>query len=119
MVETKNQAKTYINVSMCHLDDFGGGECGYCHGKKGGDGGFTWGITSNKMTTDEYQKLMDRGWRRCGTYFYKQDFEKSCCQPYTIRLTADDFVISKSQKKVAKTFHKFLNGQLDMNGKSI
>ena len=70
------------------------------------------------MTVDDYQKLMDRGWRRCGTYYYKWDFEQSCCQPYTIRLREEEFKISKSQKQVMKTFNKFLKGQIDMNGKS-
>lgn len=62
------------------------------------------------MTVDVYQKLMDRGWRRCGKYMYKYDFESACCQPYTIRLDVNEFQISKSQKKVLAKFNKFLNG---------
>ena len=62
------------------------------------------------MTADDYQKLMDRGWRRCGEYYYKWDFEQSCCQPYTIRLDTKKFQASKSQKQVLKKFNKFLKG---------
>lgn len=71
------------------------------------------------MRTDDYQILMDRGWRRCGQYYYKWDFLQSCCQPYTIRLDVGDFQISHSQTKVLKKFNKFLAGKIDMNGKSI
>ncbi len=63
------------------------------------------------MTTGDYQKLMDRGWRRCGAYFYKYDFEGSCCQPYTIRLDTTEFKITQSQKKVMKKFNKYLLGE--------
>jgi arginine-tRNA-protein transferase len=70
------------------------------------------------MSVIDYQKLMDRGWRRCGTYYYKFDFENSCCQPYTIRLDTQEYQISASQKKVMKRFNKFLLGEIDMEGKS-
>jgi len=71
------------------------------------------------MPVDHYQKLMDRGWRRCGTYYYKWDMEQSCCQPYTIRLDANEFEPTQSQKKVLKKFNKFLKGEIGMDGKSI
>ena len=63
--------------------------------------------------------MMDRGWRRCGTYYYKLDFEKSCCQSYTIRLEADKFQISGSQKKILKRFNKYLKGEIDIEGKAV
>ena len=62
---------------------------------------------------------MVRGWRRCGTYYYKFDLERSCCQPYVIRLDSTKFEISKSQRKVLKTFNKFLLGEIDENGKKM
>jgi len=86
--------KTYIDVARCHLTEEGDPDpdCGYCKGNKPGTKGHkSWGITSTKMTTDDYQKLMDRGWRRCGTYYYQWDFEQSCCQPFTIRLDTSEF----------------------------
>ena len=70
------------------------------------------------MSVVDYQKLMDRGWRRCGAYYYKFDFEGSCCQPFTIRLDSTEFKISDSQKKVMKRFNKFLLGEIGMDGKS-
>ena len=71
--------KTLIDFNGCHSNDSKSDHCGYCKGRKPDPGSCSWGITSNKMTLDDYQKLMDRGWRRCGTYYYKHDFEKSCC----------------------------------------
>ena len=65
------------------------------------------------MTSADYEKLMWRGWRRCGTYYYKWDMEQSCCQPYTIRVSIDEFSISKSQKQVLRKFNRYLKGQLD------
>ena len=61
-------------------------ECGYCKGKKDNPGSESWGLLSPRISSKIYQKMMDRGWRRCGEYFYKYDLEKSCCQPLTIRL---------------------------------
>ena len=121
MVENQIEGKTYLCVGSCHLDDHGSSECGYCKDKpeKQPKGHKSIGITSSKMTADDYQKLMDRGWRRCGTYYYKWDFLQSCCQPYTIRLNQEEFKISNSQKQVMKKFNKFLKGQLDRNGKPI
>jgi arginyl-tRNA---protein transferase len=29
---------------------------------------------------------MERGWRRCGTYYYKPNLLKSCCKLFTHRL---------------------------------
>lgn len=71
------------------------------------------------MKVDDYQKLMDRGWRRCGGYYYKNDFEQSCCQSYTIRLDATEYKISNSQKKVMKKFNKYLLGEIGMDGKAV
>lgn len=110
--------KTIIDINGCH-DWQKSSHCGYCHEKKPNPGPTQLGITSPKMSVDDYQKLMDRGWRRCGTYYYKYDFEKSCCQPFTIRLDATEYQISHSQRKVMKNFNKFLLGKIDMTGKKI
>ncbi|CAF4287263.1 unnamed protein product, partial [Rotaria sordida] len=37
------------------------------------------------MLVDDYLLLMDRGWRKCGTYYYKSLMDKTCCPLYTIR----------------------------------
>ena len=77
MVESthKTQAKTYFKAAYMHSNDHGSDSCGYCDGSKGTKGHKSWGITCSKMTVADYEKLMWRGWRRCGTYYYKWDFE--------------------------------------------
>ncbi|KAI1796274.1 arginine-tRNA-protein transferase [Ganoderma leucocontextum] len=55
-----------------------------------------------------YQEMMDRGWRRSGTYFYRPDLKRSCCPQYTIRLDALQFAPSKSQRKVVNKFNRFI-----------
>ena len=117
-MESLPESKSYVNAARSHANDQLSSDCGYCDGSKGVKGHKSWGITSPKMAVADYQKLMDRGWRRCGTYFYKWDNLQSCCRPYTIRLNTDEFVISESQKKVLKKFNKFLKGEIDMKGKS-
>lgn len=52
------------------------------------------------MTAAQYQALIDRGFRRSGTYIYKPDLANSCCSQYTIRLNVEDFKASKSQRGV-------------------
>ncbi len=105
------QDKTQINANRIHLNTQAS-DCGYCHGSKSG-GNKTWGLTSGKTRVDDYENLMNRGWRRCGTYYYKTDLKGSCCQLYTIRLRAQDFRLSAKQRKALTKFNRFLNGELD------
>jgi len=37
------------------------------------------------MTVQDYQDLIDRGWRRSGKYCYKPTVHVTCCPMYTIR----------------------------------
>lgn len=60
------------------------------------------------MKPETYFHFMNRGFRRCGTYYYKPLNDITCCPLYTIRCDAKEFVLSQSQKKVLKTCRKFL-----------
>lgn len=53
------------------------------------------------------EDLLDRGWRRSGSFLYKPDMERTCCPSYTIRLRADDFVPSKEQLRVSKRMQRY------------
>jgi len=81
--------------------------CGYCHRS---DNKFakSAGFSSSQMRADHYEKLMDRGWRRCGTYYYKVDIPSSCCWLNTIRLDVNEFEPSKEHKKVLNRFERYL-----------
>jgi arginine-tRNA-protein transferase len=48
---------------------------------------------------------MNRGWRRCGTYYYKPNVDKSC---YTIRMDVGQFKIKKQQRKTIKNMLELL-----------
>ncbi|XP_043911991.1 arginyl-tRNA--protein transferase 1 isoform X2 [Protopterus annectens] len=60
------------------------------------------------LTVEDYQDLIDRGWRRSGMYVYKPIMHKTCCPQYTIRCRALNFQPSKSQKKKMKMLTRFL-----------
>ncbi|KAJ3521251.1 hypothetical protein NM688_g9040 [Phlebia brevispora] len=38
-----------------------------------------------QLSCQDYQAMIDRGWRRSGTYCYKPDLKRSCCPQYTIK----------------------------------
>ncbi|TNN06136.1 Arginyl-tRNA--protein transferase 1 isoform 3 [Schistosoma japonicum] len=82
------------------------GACGYC--KNSSNGKNTWGMMAERLTVSDYQYLIDRGWRRSGTYCYKPLNEITCCPSYTIRCDALHFRLKKSHKKVLKNMSDFL-----------
>uniref|UniRef100_A0A667XMP8 Arginyl-tRNA--protein transferase 1 n=1 Tax=Myripristis murdjan TaxID=586833 RepID=A0A667XMP8_9TELE len=67
------------------------------------------GMWSHTMTVQDYQDLIDRGWRRSGKYVYKPIMNKTCCPQYTIRCHALKFQPSKSHKKILKKMSKFFS----------
>ncbi|KAL4641294.1 arginyl-tRNA-protein transferase 1 isoform X2 [Arapaima gigas] len=91
------------------VEYFGGEDgyrCGYC---KNETGNFSNGMWSHAMTVQDYQDLIDRGWRRYGKYVYKPIMNKTCCPQYTIRCHALHFQPSKTHKKILKKMSKFLS----------
>ncbi|KAM9808454.1 arginyl-tRNA--protein transferase 1 isoform X2 [Syngnathus typhle] len=90
------------------VEYFGGEDgyrCGYCKNEKGN---FSHGMWSHSMTVQDYQDLIDRGWRRSGKYVYKPIMNKTCCPQYPIRCHAVKFQPSKSHKKILKKFNKYI-----------
>jgi arginine-tRNA-protein transferase len=53
---------------------------------------------------------MERGWRRCGTYYYKTDLTRSCCKQWTLRQDATKFRIKKDQKKTVRKIFDLIFG---------
>ena len=82
-----------------------GSHCGYC----GGDASsISTGIFMSFISTELYNKLIDRGWRRSGAYIYKPNMKKTCCPQYTIKCDATNFRASRSQKRVIQACNNFL-----------
>ncbi|KAF5900378.1 arginyl-tRNA--protein transferase 1-like isoform X2, partial [Clarias magur] len=84
----------------------GGHRCGYC---KNDTGNFSHGMWAHSLTVQDYQDLIDRGWRRSGKYVYKPVMNKTCCPQYTIRCHALNFHPTKAHKKILKKMTKFLS----------
>lgn len=66
------------------------------------------GLSANQLSCQVYQKMIDRGWRRSGTWCYKPDLRASCCPSYTIKLDADNFKPSKSKRKLINRWNRFI-----------
>ncbi|TFK76012.1 hypothetical protein BDN72DRAFT_831455 [Pluteus cervinus] len=92
--------------------------CGYCSppGERSqGESSYqVAGFDAVQLTCQTYQGMIDRGWRRSGTWCYKPDLRASCCPQYTIRLDALQFKPSKSQRKVLNRWNRYvLEGEPD------
>ncbi|CAF0938705.1 unnamed protein product [Didymodactylos carnosus] len=84
-------------------------DCSYCHSSSTKS---SYGIVSPNMLVDDYQLLMDRGWRKCGTYYYKALMNKTCCPLYTIRCDANYFQSTRSQRRVVHDLNNFINNNI-------
>ncbi|KAH8355335.1 hypothetical protein KR093_011252 [Drosophila rubida] len=80
-------------------------KCGYCTGTECSK---SHGMHAYRLSCDDYQKLIDRGWRRCGNYCYKPQNDVTCCPCYTIKCDALEFKLTKSNKRILRRMNKFL-----------
>ena len=96
-----------FSISEYFYDPSGpsGRRCGYC---KSTDTNQSHGMWTHRLTVDDYQDMIDRGWRRSGKYCYKSVMSSTCCPLYTISCSATKFRISKSQKGCANVMTKYL-----------
>jgi len=67
-------------------------------------------MTARQLSVYAYQELLDRGWRRSGSYVYRPVAVQSCCPAYAIRLDTDLFEPSRTQRRVLQRFEQFLCG---------
>ncbi|XP_046549414.1 LOW QUALITY PROTEIN: arginyl-tRNA--protein transferase 1-like [Haliotis rubra] len=88
-----------------YLGDHERYRCGYCGSS---DTNYSHGMWAHSMTVQDYEDLINRGWRRSGKYCYKPTMKVTCCPHYTIKQDAPNFKITKSHKKVIKRVNKFL-----------
>ncbi|XP_058060589.1 arginyl-tRNA--protein transferase 1 isoform X3 [Anopheles bellator] len=79
--------------------------CGYCSQPVSCH---SYGMWAHQLGCQDYQDLIDRGWRRSGCYCYKPIMRVTCCPSYTIKCDALNFQLSKSHKKIIKRVNKFL-----------
>ena len=55
-----------------------------------------------------YELMAEKGWRRCGTYYYKPQMQKSGCKSWTHRQDVTKFVMKKDQKKTIRKMMKLV-----------
>ncbi|KNZ79899.1 Arginyl-tRNA--protein transferase 1 [Termitomyces sp. J132] len=86
--------------------------CGYCSppGERTADRSsrHTASLSALRLSCGVYQKMIDRGWRRSGTFCYKPDMRTTCCPQYTIRLDTTEFKASRSQRKLVNRWNRFV-----------
>ncbi|KAF2470790.1 arginine-tRNA-protein transferase 1 [Lindgomyces ingoldianus] len=89
--------------------------CGYCKdastGRRTPNSRCSYYITSKSLSTQAYQDLVDRGWRRSGTILYKPDVLRHCCPHYTIRLPAASFNPAKEHRHAVNRWNKHILGE--------
>lgn len=80
-------------------------KCGYC---KQTGGYNSHGFWAHTLSTEDYQSLINRNWRRSGQYCYLPTNKTTCCPMYTIKCDAINFKLTRSHKKVLKKMNRFL-----------
>ncbi|KAH8270792.1 hypothetical protein KR018_003903 [Drosophila ironensis] len=105
-----------MNTSIIQYFGSQDGKCGYCAGTKGSK---SHGMHAYRLDCQDYQDLIDRGWRRCGNYCYKLQNQETCCPCYTIKCNALEFKMSRSHKRVLRRMSRFLrDGRRENNSGS-
>lgn len=105
-------------------------ECGYCHGKKENFLGLslpaeaappskctsaTIGTHVEQMTSLQYDLLLNRNFRRSGTFLYKNDMLRACCRMYTIRTDLGQMKISKEHRQLVNRFKRAIGDPLEQD----
>lgn len=104
-------------------------ECGYCHGSKeypqalqsdrDAEGpkkcaaSVTMGASVEMMSCRQYDELINQGFRRSGTFLYKNDMLRNCCRLYTIRTNMSFLQVSKPQRKTINRFIRAITDGTD------
>ncbi|EGD87275.2 uncharacterized protein TERG_03523 [Trichophyton rubrum CBS 118892] len=81
--------------------------CGYC---KKAEGSASYYASSTAVRVEEYEALMDRGWRRSGSLYYKPNLARSCCPHYTIRLDPSQYKPRRDQRRALNRWTAFVLG---------
>ncbi|XP_052839846.1 arginyl-tRNA--protein transferase 1 isoform X2 [Drosophila gunungcola] len=94
-----------MSVSIVQYYGSQEGKCGYCGGT---NCSLSHGMHAYRLDCQDYQDLIDRGWRRCGNYCYKLRNQETCCPCYTIKCDGLEFKLSKSNKRILRRMKRFL-----------
>lgn len=78
--------------------------CGYCSRPNSSR---SFGVWAHQLDVRDYQSMLDAGWRRSGSYLYRPDIARTCCQTFVVRLEAARFVPSSTHKRVLKRVRRY------------
>ncbi|KAJ2851265.1 Arginyl-tRNA--protein transferase 1 [Coemansia brasiliensis] len=81
----------------------GRSKCGYCQtsGKSR-----CFGMRSYKLLCADYEQMINRGWRRSGSFLYLTDHSTSCCSYYPIRTHALSHQLRKTERRLLRRWHR-------------
>jgi len=82
--------------------------CGYCKASQNGSAAYY--TSSVSVRPEHYEDLINRGWRRSGTLYYRQNLQQSCCPHYSLRLEAASFKPSKDQRQAINRWNRYVLG---------
>lgn len=88
--------------------------CGYCNGSKKSPS-VTMGFQVEELSLEEYDELIQLGFRRSGHFVYKMDLLRTCCPMYTIRTQWSAFTPRKEHRQDVKRFMKQLGVSMGGN----
>lgn len=93
----------------CCLRDYGrrSTSCGYCEVGTA----TAHHVEVGTLDVVQYQKLLNRGWRRCGMWLYQPVLEASCCRTIAMRVRAVDWKPNKELKKCLRRMDAYLDGE--------
>ncbi|KAJ4481419.1 arginine-tRNA-protein transferase [Lentinula edodes] len=86
--------------------------CGYCspsgERSKTDSSHTAASLVALQLSSEVYQMMLNRGWRRSGRFCYKPHLRSSCCPLYTIKLDVLCFESSKHHKKLVNRWNTFI-----------
>lgn len=84
--------------------------CGYCKRseRQSGGGRRSYDMQTYSLRVSDYQTLLDRNWRRSGTYSYCPINQTTCCPNYPVICPALRFHLTRSQRKCIAKVNSYL-----------
>ena len=80
-------------------------KCGYC---KAPDTSMIEGVLAHRMTCQDFQDLVDRGFQRSGKFVYRPFMKLTCCPQYVFRTNVTKFRLSKQQRATIRKMNRYL-----------
>ncbi|KAI9474596.1 Arginyl-tRNA--protein transferase 1 [Coemansia sp. RSA 990] len=77
--------------------------CGYCQRSQQSR---CFGMEAARLLCSDYEQMINRGWRRSGSFLYLTDHSTSCCSYYPIRTHALTHQPRKTERRLLRRWHR-------------